>query len=241
MKWRILAVVLAFIFGMVGAYAAIVYLNGVETTLKKAARPVTVIQARQDIPKGTTADEIASRDLFEKRSIPREYASPGALSSLAPVSGMILAVSLTKGEQFTATKFQEEREMGLSFSIPAGMVAVSVPVDDMRGVAGFLKAGDKVDVLATFTPSGGKPVTRILLQKVEVLAVGSAAQPDTKSRQSTTRASTQKQTITLSVTASDAEKVVFAQEEGTIWIALLPAKGAGGALTQGRSHDNVFK
>jgi len=109
---------------------------------------------------------------------------------------------------------------GLSATIPEGMRAISVAVNDVVGVAGFVTPGTMVDVLVTGaitgggTVTGGSMVTRTILENVRVLAAGQKIEQDRDGKPQTVPV------ITLLVTPADASKLAMANTEGKIQLAL---------------------
>ncbi len=97
-----------------------------------------------------------------------------------------------------------------------GMRAVSVRVDEARGVAGFVRMGDRVDVIVTRTDSGSEPrgsYADVLLQGVKVLATGQIA----NDRQ---EHPTVVQTVTVEVSTEQAQKLILAESVGTLSLVL---------------------
>ena len=105
------------------------------------------------------------------------------------------------------------RERVLPVAIPAGMRAVSVGVDDVVAVAGFVTPGTAVDVLVTGTVAGLGRGTRTLLEHTRVLAVGQQLQTESGKPQSAP-------VVTLLVTPEDGEKLTLAAADGKIHLAL---------------------
>src|SRR5579872_896194 len=102
---------------------------------------------------------------------------------------------------------------GLSATIPDGMRAVSVSVNDVIGVAGFVVPGTMVDVLVTGATNYGN-VTRTILENVRVMAAGQKVEQDREGKPQTVPV------ITLLVTPDDAAKLAMASTEGKIQLAL---------------------
>jgi pilus assembly protein CpaB len=104
---------------------------------------------------------------------------------------------------------------GLPVSIPAGMRAVSVGVDDVVAVAGFVTPGTIVDVLATGTVAegNGESITRTILEHAKVLAVGQQLSTENGKPQSAP-------VVTLLVSPEDGEKLTLAASTGKIHLAL---------------------
>ena len=107
---------------------------------------------------------------------------------------------------------------GLAALIPSNMRAIAVRVDDVVGVAGFIHADDRVDVLVTMRPTyqGAESTTKVFLQNIKVLAVGQEVDTADKTRLHATPATV----ATLLVSPQDAERLVLAQTEGRIMLTL---------------------
>ena len=104
---------------------------------------------------------------------------------------------------------------GLAAMIPEGQRALSVRVDDVVAVAGFVGPGTMVDVLVTGdVPGGGNTVTRVILEDIRVLAAGQKVQQDREGKPQTVTV------VTLQVTPEQANKLTMASTEGRIHLAL---------------------
>jgi pilus assembly protein CpaB len=107
--------------------------------------------------------------------------------------------------------------LGLSPIIPPGMRAVSVRVNDVISVSGFVLPGSRVDVMVTGVPHGAGdqgPVTRTVLSNLQVLSAGKNLQPDGKGQPDNVAV------VTLLVTPEQAELLMLASSEGKIQLAL---------------------
>jgi pilus assembly protein CpaB len=214
---------------------------------------VEVLVAKQDIPRGMSANDLVSGGYAEAAQMPLRYVSAGAISSVKSVADRILIVPVDKGEVLTTARFQYSADAGLAYAVPKGFIAVAIPVDEARGVAGLVKPGDRVAVLGTITGKGGDvDHTRIMVQGARVLAVGQStdAQSSTTqaqgssglgaSAQSSSQSGTTK-TVTVAVSAGDAEKIVLAVEAGSVWLALLPGNASSVAPGPGQTESTVLK
>jgi pilus assembly protein CpaB len=143
---------------------------------------VSVLVAKRDIPVGA---EITA-DMLESKIIPKRYVEPQAATSLDKVTGKKTVVPIKKGEQIILSKLtsavgiRPTKKRSLAMATPVGKRAITVKVDNIAGLAGMIKPGDYVDVIALIpipakTPEG-KQVTQTatlpLFQNVLVLAVG---------------------------------------------------------------------
>jgi pilus assembly protein CpaB len=247
-------VVVAIMLGLVAAYGVAVYVKSLKSKAENEQKLVKVLVAQENISAGVAFKDITKKDMASFKGVPNKYRVYGAITSPDHIDSQVLTVPVNKGEQLTADKFKFNSQVGLSFAIPKNQVAISIPVDEVKGVSGMIKAGDFVDIIATLSDQTGTQdtqkidMTKIILQKVRVIAAGSviapptgrAEEPKTVSSRMGTGQST-KQTVTLSLTPGDAEKLVFAEEKGRVWLTLLPATDAAPAVTGGQTIESVFK
>ena len=106
---------------------------------------------------------------------PAEHLPPGAINDPKELVGRVL-ISRVLAQQplLPGMLAAKNAGSGLAALIPSNMRAIAVRVDDVVGVAGFIHADDRVDVLVTMRPhsQGGETTTKVFLQNVKVLAVG---------------------------------------------------------------------
>lgn len=171
-----------------------------------------VIVAANDLEVGQRVEE---RDIRIIR-IPSSDLPPGAPRKRSDVIGHGVIIPISKGEFILPNRLAGENAgSGLPALIPPGMRAVSVRVNEVVSVAGFVTPGTRVDVLLTGTPGGsGEQQTTTVLQNVTVIASG-----HTLERTSTGEAQNTA-VITLLVTPDDAERLTLASSEGHIQLAL---------------------
>jgi pilus assembly protein CpaB len=140
----------------------------------------------------------------------------GVYHSKAELIGRGVVIPMVRNEMVLANKVAVEGVgAGLSSRIPQGMRAVSLRVNDVVSVAGFVKPGTRVDVLLTGTPKGGGDVmvTTTVLENVEVLTTGQEMSDNGKPKPDTT-------VVTLLVSPEDAQKLTLASQGGRIQLAL---------------------
>ena len=167
----------------------------------------------------------------------------------------MLAVSLSAGEQLTTGRFEYPSQAGLSYNVPENHLAVTVPVDEVSGVSGLLKPGDNVAVFVTVRTSDSDEEasqTKLLIPVARVLATGqrTTAEEEPQEAEQGALAATQatgNKSVTLALSPTDAEKVVFASNKGdgrgdrSVWLALLPVKGQGAADTSGQTFNTILR
>jgi len=256
MRSKTFILILAIALGLLAAFVALRYINGARAQVEAEDRPVDVLVAQQDLPAGMTAEELASQEYVVLVSVPRRYVSDGAVSSTAAIAGKVLTAPLSRGEQITGSRFSLPAAAGLSFAVPQDYVAIAMPNTASRGVAGLLRPGDSVAVYATFEPDGGlqAAVTKLILRKARVLAVGTTITPaeqapaeDEEPAGARLGAPARAQdedvagTVTLALSPSDAEKLVFATEEGQVWLALIGSGSTEIPPTTGQQFPGVIE
>jgi pilus assembly protein CpaB len=143
----------------------------------------------------------------------------GAFSDPKKLVDRGVIVPIVKNEPITDSKIASlEAGAGLPPVIPEGMRAISVKVNEVVGVAGFVVPGVLVDVLVTVrrTDANDEPMTRTVVSKVEVLTAGTRFDQEKSKDGEPIRTSV----VTLSVLPEDAERIALASNEGKITLAL---------------------
>lgn len=252
MRTRALIVAGAVIAGLVAAYAAYFFLEGARSQLQAQAKPVEVYVATQDIPRGMAVDEIVSRGLAERQAVPARFVASNAISSVRKIDGQVLANPVSKGEQLTTARFQFPTEAGLSYSVPDEYVGMSLPVDESHGLAGLVKPGDNVVVIATINISSDAAFTVVLVPKARVLAVNrsvgieksgtTASQPRAGTITSSGGGDPNvPKTVTVALSTSDAVKCALAAEKGKVWLALMSSTATSSPATLTPATAAVLK
>lgn len=178
---------------------------------KRDATPgtVPVAAAAIEIPFGT---KVEARHVAMIQML-QGTAPDGVFPTVAAVEGKVARASIMKGEILLAGRLTEEGEGStLATVITENMRAVSVRVNDVVGVAGFLLPGNRVDIVSAFR-EGLETRSETIVQNVKVLAVDQTASSD-KNEPVVVRA------VTLEVTPTDAERLALAAERGAIQLAL---------------------
>jgi len=189
-----------------------VYKNLQSKTGSGADAGVDVIVAADDLQVGARVEE---HDIKVIR-IPGADLPPSAPRKRADVLGHGVIVPISKGEFILPNRLAGENAgSGLPSLIPPGMRAVSVRVNEVVSVAGFVTPGTRVDVLLTGTPgAGGEEQTTTVLQNVAVLASGHTLERTATGEAQNTAV------ITLLVSPDDAQRLTLASSEGHIQLAL---------------------
>lgn len=242
MKSRLGLIAAAVILSLLATLAIALYLRQEKAQIESEGELVSVLIADKPIPAGMSISAISDRKLASAKEIPRKYLAEGAIDSLEKVKDRVLTVPVNRGEQLTEEKFKQPEQASLNLRIPAGRVAISIPVDEVIGVAEKISPGDRVSVLGTMgAKSGDISTTKLFLQNIEVLAVSSMDGSGSSRKAGLTQTSSlMKKTVTLAVTPAEAEKLVLVEEEGHVWLVLLPP-AAQPVSTPGQTRETVFK
>jgi pilus assembly protein CpaB len=243
MRGRVVAVLVALALAVAATAALVVYAAGADRRAIANQEPVVVYVARARIPAGTGGEDAQNRGLIERTTLPRRAVAGGAVRSLEQLGGRVAAVDIVPGEQLLAARWvgRGDAPGGRLLAIPEGHQAVSIALDPTRQVSGFVTPGDRVSVVVSLgLPRRGRPqrTSRFLLQDVQVLAVGATAQEDRRTGPGQGR-NQSLSAVTLAVRPADVERVVFAAENGSLYLSLLPL-GQRPVPTRGRTIDNEF-
>ena len=196
--------------------------------VKTVATPTQpVVVAAADLPIGS---EIKKEDL-QVISFPAGQTPQGIFSNPQDILGRGLIVSVVKSEPILEAKLApKEAGAGLPPVIPEGMRAVSVRVNEVVGVAGYVLPGTRVDVVATASPTNqpGDTTSKVVLANVQVLTAGTRMEQDQEQGKPM-----QVTVVTLLVTPEQAERLALASNEGKIQLALRNPLDQGAPVTPG--------
>lgn len=212
--------------------------------IDEAKRPedtVMVIVAARDLYQGVT---ITEEDLYAVQ-IPPKYLPEGVFLSPEHVVGRIPRERILANEFVRADRLADpESGVGLNAVIPRGMRAISINIADGAALSGFLNPGNYVDVLVTIQPDKEtargevKPETHTLLQAVFVLGVNSRMQKES-SDEAADKRGRQKPSVTLLVTADQAEQIAHAENMGEVVLTLRNDLDVNYASLEGVDVDDL--
>jgi pilus assembly protein CpaB len=240
-----LAFMLAIVLGIIAAYAAYTYIQQQKQTPAPPEPRIKVVVAAQDIPSRTRV----AAGMFRQNDIPVSAKLPDAITSIRDVEGQVTRLSISEGEQVIRRKFAVQREeSGLTFVVPPSKRAVSVKVNEVIGSGGNILPGDRVDVIAVFdAKTMGKDMSATILQDVEVLAVAQTMEaqvveaprgagevvagavgtsPSPTPGPARAKPAPEAKSVTLAVDLEQAQRLVLAEERGSLRLALRPYKEA---------------
>jgi len=176
-----------------------------------------MVVAASHLPVGT----LVTKEMLKVVPWPAAHQVPGGFASIDQVTNRGLIQPVAENEPVTESKLAPlGAGAGLSPTIPAGMRAISVKVNEVVGVAGFVVPGSRVDVLVTVDEQNGNSrggMARAVVSNVQVLTAGTRfdqekARADGKPIPTTV--------VTLLATPQDAERITLAAAEGKVMLTL---------------------
>lgn len=173
-----------------------------------------LVVANADLPMGAT---VKASDLHVVKWPADNYPKGGFNKIEDVVDRAVVSGVLAEEPMVTGRLSEKNAGMGLSSVIPAGMRAVSVRVNDVIGVAGFVLPGSRVDILVTGSPPGGagdNRMTTTVLQNILVISAGTKIQADARGQAENVPV------VTMLVTPEQAEMLTLAANEGRIQLVL---------------------
>lgn len=212
MNWRRLGggLVVSLIVGLLAG--GFVFSQFKKLAQAKSVPTVPVVVTTRAIPLGT---RLQATDLHIV-NWPASQPIQGTFSKIDDCVNRAAIISMVQNEPLLEGKLApKDGGAGLAATIPAGMRAVSVSVNDVIGVAGFVVPGTMVDVLVTGSMGSSGNVTRTILENVRVLAAGQKVEPEREGKPQTAPP-----VITLLVTPEEANALTMASTQGRIQLAL---------------------
>jgi Flp pilus assembly protein CpaB len=228
-RYRLRNTLIAGALALVGALLVCVYVGSYRKNVQNGAGLATVFVAARDIPAGTDGASAAGGGYLHQESVLRRNVISGAISNPAQISQLAAGETILAGEQITVRQFHPLVQQGVLANISGTLRAMSIPGDSNQLLVGIMKEGDHVDVLANIKyslrpPAGSsaaaggdlnRVATRVILRNLLVLrapatssgGIGSAAND---------------KSVTLALSDSQAQKLLFAVKNGDWWLALRP-------------------
>jgi pilus assembly protein CpaB len=220
-----LVLVLALTAGGVLAFGTYNYVQKIPArTVTMPTRPVIVAAADLDIGAELTRDDIRVID-WPENSVPQN-----AITDANEVIGRGLILPVIQNEPILPMKLaSKESGSGLPPAIPPGLRAVSVRVNEVIGVSGYVTPGTRVDVVVTLSPTQQQQdmTAKVILTDVQVLAAGTKMERDTKDKPVAVSV------VTLLVNPEEAERLTLAANEGKIQLALRNPLDRANPITRG--------
>lgn len=226
---------------IVGTVLLVSYVSASDARAQKDLQPVDVLVIQQQVAKG--ADLEAVRSAVKLTSVPSASVPNGALKSLEGLNGKVAAVDLLPGEALLGARLAEPETLSApgSVPVPEGMQEISVQLEAQRVVGGRIAAGDTVGIVVLFDKGAVKDAPEVesgqqIFHKVLVTSV----QRSSAKTQKTTNGSTAEEQantelpsgqliVTFARNDTDAAKIAFGANFGSLWLTKEPSSATEGA------------
>lgn len=230
--------VLAFVLALAGAVGIFFYVRGADARALAEQQPTAVLVVTRDVPAGTRAVDLTP--YVSTQNLPKVAVVDGAVAKVEQLPGdNVASTALRVGEQVLAARFVApgSNEVAAPVPVPEGTQLVSVQLAPERVVGTRLAAGDKVGIFLTMTmkldaqgnvtdnkDAVEQPVTKQIANGVLVARVQGATAPTTTDATPAPTAGEKlpgsEVLVTFAVDTALAERIVFAQESGSLWLSI---------------------
>lgn len=261
---RLLGITAAVVLAAVGSLLLVSYVRSAEARALAGEEVVEVLVATNDVPKGTSAEELA--DLVTTEQVPVKVRAVGSVADLDTLEGTVTAVDLVAGEQLVKPRFVTPEALSEEsrIEVPDGLQEVTLSLAPQRAMGGKVQPGDTVGLFASFEIDDEREdeqiaaedreayrqrlsdTAKMILHKLLVTNVQWEQVPATPAEGEEPAtgggvelAPTGNLLVTFAVNVDQAERMVFTAEHGTIWLSAEPetASEAGSLL---RTPGNIY-
>ena len=219
--------IVAALIAALGTGMVFLYVRGADNRAEAGQAPVQVLKAVAQIEPGETMAAAQAAGKIQLGKVPRAQVLVGAVNSVTGLENSVALSTIYPNEQIVTAKFGAPGDQD-ALNIPDGNIAISVNLSDTGRVAGFVNPGASVAIFTHTTPEdGGEAATRLLLPKVQVIAVGATTVVNTTTTDPAGAQTTEqlpKTLFTLSVPQGDAERIMYAVGHGDLTFGLLNDK-----------------
>jgi pilus assembly protein CpaB len=246
MSRRITTISAALVLALLGTLLVVVYVGRADARALDGVQTVTVVVAKEPLKKGQTVKSAQDAGLLSTETFPRKAVPATAIAKLqAADAALVFASDVTQGEMLQRPRLVAKVEPPNRLVIPAGKMAVAVSLEDPARVSNFVTVGSNIAVFDSYnvfegneggrwTPSGdhlndGFPTnkaTRVLLPKVQVLAIGESFRKEEPKKVDEAAApaaagDVTHTLVTVAVDQREAEKLIHGTQTGTLYLGLL--------------------
>jgi len=237
--------VVAVLVAALGSALVFLYTKGADTRAEKKFDTTEVLEATAVINPGEKIEDAQAAGKLALKAVSKDALLDGYQSTTDPLANTVSLGTIYPGEQIISAKWGTSAAVQSSLQIPDGMMAKSVNLTDPGRVAGFVNPGSTVAVFYSGTdPAGGQPFTRLLLDKVTVLGVGSTTPVSTTTTDQSGASTTEqlpRTLITLALNQLQVEKTTWAESNGELSFALLTDKSTVQPDASGMDATKLFQ
>ncbi len=232
MTYRARNLGIAVALAVVAALLTVYYVSSYKRNVQRGEQNVPVVVAAKDIPAGMSGTEIVQGHFLATEQVARRMVVPGAISDSAQIERLVATQPVYAGEQVTARRFGPVAEQGVRAQLTGTLRAIQIAGDQNQLLAGTLRPGDRVDLVASLkykvsdvvqggagTPSDvDRVASRVVLRNLKVLGTSGG----TGSTAKLTAGPNPTYWVILAVTDSQAQKLFFVVRNGDWSLQLRP-------------------
>lgn len=250
MSYRLKNIVLAAALAAAAALLVTFYVANYRRSVQQGEENVTVYVAAGTIAEGTSGGALADRKLFRTEQVPQRTVVAGAIASPDDVDDLVVAQPIYEGEQITKQRFRTLQEEGIRAELTGNVRALQVAGDANQLLAGTLKRGDRVDVVASLkykigqvtgdeeSTVGGdsdRTASRVVLRDLLVLRAPSTSLAADKVSSNVGASSVQ-----LAVSDAQAQKLFYVTKNGDWTLQLRPVVDAADSPDSVETIESVL-
>jgi Flp pilus assembly protein CpaB len=234
MTYRVKNIGIAVVLAAFAGLLTIFYVTQYKRHVQHGESKVSVLVAARDIPAGTTGAEVVGQHYLTTETVPRRTVVPGAVSSSDQLNNLVVTQQIFSGEQVTTRAFGTPTELGIRAQIRGNERAFQLAGDENALLAGTLKEGDHVDVVADWSAGGNNSaaLSKVILRNVLVLQA-----PQTPTSSSHLGSSNDNFSVQLRVTDAQSQKLWWAEQEGKVSLEIRPPADSADSYV---GPDNAF-
>ena len=182
MTYRFRNIGVAIALAVVAALLVSFYVTNYQRSVRHDEANVQVFVAARDIPAGTDGADVVAKGMLTKADVVRRSVVPGSISDPAQIDDLVATQPIFAGEQVTTRRFATPAERGIRARLTGTLRAIQVAGDQHQILAGTLRAGDRIDVIASVKVDADKEIyaTRIVLRDIEGLKAPSRESAEAK-------------------------------------------------------------
>ena len=223
-------VAIALGLGLLAITLTTFYVTNYKHHVQHGESTVTVLVASKDIPAGTSGSDVIAKHFLTSESVARRAVVPGAISSAGQVKELVATQTVFAGEQVTTRRFGTQAQQGLRSQLEGTQRAFQVPGDANQLLAGTLRDGDRVDLVANLkykfvnfragnssTNTDDLVASRVVLKNLLVLRAPGGGGPTSKITPNDSSFS-----VVLQVTDAQSQKLFFVMKNGDWSLQLRP-------------------
>ena len=244
MDRRRILLVVAVLVAALGSALVFLYTKGADTRAEERFETVEVLQATALIEPGEKIEDAQAAGKVAPKAVSRDSLLEGYQTTTDQMAGTVALGTIYPGEQIISAKWGVSASVQSSLQIPETNMAISVNLTDPSRVAGFVNPGSEVAIFLTGAEATGLSYTRLVLERVTVLGVGSTTPVSTTTTDASGASTTEqlpRTLMTLSVNQNQAEKVLFAQSTGELAFGLLTEESVVAPDPGPMTFETLFK